>query len=242
MVSTLISDLHALVDQDFRGNALRDIVLGLVPQNGHRVLDLGCGAGFMSIALAERGHEVTAVDIDPDLVRLVVAGAIERGIPIKTAVMSAMDILKLGESSFDAVVCLDVLEHLEDDGAAVRLLGQALCPGGVLVTSVPADPWLYGERDRSIGHYRRYTKRQLDGLLLGAGFQVEFVRSFCMLGIPPYFLFEKVLHRPVYDGLRRRQSSVSAAAARLLRFELRMEWKVRVPVGLTLISRAHTHR
>ena len=242
MVSTLISDLHGLVKQDFRGNALRDVVLGLVPHSCRRVLDLGCGAGFMAIALAERGHDVTAIDIDPDLVRLVDAGAVDRGVLVKTAVMSALDIWRFAPSSFDAVVCLDVLEHLEDDGAAMRLSSQALRPGGVVVASVPAGPWLYGERDRSIGHHRRYTKRQVADLLADAGFQVEFVRCFCMSGLLPYFFFEKVLRRPIYDGLRRRESPIWAGTARLLRNELRMEWKARVPLGLTLIGRAHTYQ
>ena len=63
------------------------------------------------------------------------------------------------------MVALDVIEHIEDDGAAVRAMRDALVPGGTLLITVPAVSRLYGPKDVAIGHYRRYDRDQLASLL-----------------------------------------------------------------------------
>ena len=65
------------------------------------------------------------------------------------------------EARFDAVLYLDVLEHVEDDAAELAAAARVLRPGGVLIVLAPAHAWLYAPFDRAIGHHRRYTRRSL---------------------------------------------------------------------------------
>jgi SAM-dependent methyltransferase len=76
----------------------------------------------------------------------------------------------------DSVLCLNVLEHVADDAAALRGFRERLRPGGRLLLLVPAHPVLYGAYDRSVGHVRRYRRRELRTLLAAAGFDVLTVR------------------------------------------------------------------
>jgi SAM-dependent methyltransferase len=75
---------------------------------------------------------------------------------------------------FDVILLLDVLEHIEDDAAVLTtLVEQNLEPGGRVLVSVPAHPWLYSQHDRNLGHYRRYSSRALRGLLQRCGLAIQ---------------------------------------------------------------------
>jgi hypothetical protein len=97
---------------------------------------------------------------------------------------------------------LDVLEHIEDDASQVKKIYEALAPGGQFVVVVPAYQALYGERDRLMGHYRRYSARALRTLLTSHGFRVERLRYWNVLGILPYWFAERVLQKPLEAPLR----------------------------------------
>ena len=71
------------------------------------------------------------------------------------------------------MVCINVLEHIEDDGAALRAMASILVPGGVIVLLVPAFQALYGPIDRNLGHYRRYRRGSIAGLAAAAGLEVR---------------------------------------------------------------------
>ena len=66
-----------------------------------------------------------------------------------------------GEPGFDAILYIDVLEHIADDAAELAAAARLLRPGGALIVLAPAHPWLYSPFDRAIGHHRRYTRRSL---------------------------------------------------------------------------------
>ncbi len=89
---------------------------------------------------------------------------------------------------FDAIVNQNVIEHVDDDKAAVSAMAKALKPGGVLTIQVPAHPRLYGGLDRVYGHHRRYTKRALRDLLEDAGLEVVEIKPFNALGIVGWVL------------------------------------------------------
>ena len=94
--------------------------------------------------------------------------------------------------SRDTVVLVNVLEHILDDGLAMRSIHDLLRPGGHLLLFVPAMPSLYSEMDRQKGHYRRYTRTGLDRLAKEAGFQILRLRYFDALGIVPWWLVNKL--------------------------------------------------
>lgn len=131
-----------------------------------QVLDLGCGTGLMVDILMRQGHHVVGLDLRPEGL-----SAIHKALPQSWLLQAEATRLPLKENTFDAVMLLDVLEHV-DDRLLLAEVRRVLRPGGVAVITVPAMPWLWSYRDEAAGHLRRYTRRQLTGLLDGAQFQL----------------------------------------------------------------------
>jgi SAM-dependent methyltransferase len=92
------------------------------------------------------------------------------------------------DGRFDSVLYVNVLEHIEDDVGEVAGAYAALNPGGHLLIFVPALPWLYGEVDRQVGHFRRYLKQPLVKLVAAAGFASVKARYFDIAGILPWYV------------------------------------------------------
>jgi glycosyltransferase involved in cell wall biosynthesis len=95
-------------------------------------------------------------------------------------------------NSFDTVLCLNVLEYLDDPGYAVSLLRGTLKPAGVLVVLVPQCPSLFGSLDESRGHKRRYASRDVRKLLEAEGFTVETLYNFNKAGTPPWLAYSRL--------------------------------------------------
>lgn len=152
-------NMAAVEDRHFWFVAMRAIVrdafeaLGL-PRDA-RVLDLGCGTGGTMKAL--RGlARFTGLDRSPTAARFAsrrTGEAVLCGVATDLPIMAA---------SVDAVLALDVFEHVPDDGRAVVEVRRVLKPGGALVATVPCHPALFSEHDRALHHVRRYTR---DGFL-----------------------------------------------------------------------------
>jgi len=96
---------------------------------------------------------------------------------------------------FDTVIMINVLEHIEDDQASIRAAYHALVPGGRFVVFVPALPWLYSALDRAVGHYRRYEKPSLEGLLRAGKFEVVKSKYMDGMGVLPWYLLNVVGRR-----------------------------------------------
>jgi glycosyltransferase involved in cell wall biosynthesis len=220
---------------DFVGprHALREELLLqhlLAAHPGRAVLNVGAGQGTFTNLLADRGFEVTSTDVSPaavDVLRRRVGGAVEAA--------DATD-LPFPDASVDA----EVLEHAEDDGAALREAARVLRPNGVLALSVPRNPALFSASDRWAGHVRRYTKERLLDAVEGAGLRV--VRC-----TPWGFPVSALYHRTAYSWmLSRSGDSLSAdtgkrkVAVRLLSLLLRIDRRF---VGVeTRRARLHPRR
>jgi SAM-dependent methyltransferase len=142
-------------------------------QPGARVLDFGAGSGTFADLIRRSDADVTCIEPDQTL-RLI----LQRQGFITYAEPSAMP----ADQQFDVIYSLNVLEHIEDDRAAVRTLAGRVCPGGVLLIYVPAFDVLYTAMDRRVGHVRRYRLRALTDLVRGAGLQVVKARYVDCLG------------------------------------------------------------
>ncbi len=113
---------------------------------GASVLDAGCGAGPLTVALAQRGHAVTAVDIAPRMVELCEEAVRSAGLDASSVRVRCGDTLAmdLESASFDVVYALGFLQYQEEEGPALERLRQLLRPGGRLVISGPM-PWRIGD-------------------------------------------------------------------------------------------------
>ena len=94
---------------------------------------------------------------------------------------------------FDTAICINVLEHIEDDLLACRLTYEMLRPSGHFSIVVPALPILYGTIDEAVGHFRRYTRGSLREVLEAAGFEVVRCRYMNCVGVPGWFLTNRIL-------------------------------------------------
>ena len=165
---------------DFRATSIAERLLR--HSEGQRVLDAGCGSGFLSLELLRRGKDVTPIDHEEEMVQLTNQTLAQNGFDETAQVHSLDQLDRLGSESFDEIYCCDVIEHVEDDQAAMAQLKSLIKPGGQLILTVPAWPFLYGERDRRMHHFRRYSRKALATLFERTGFQIEHLRWWNLSG------------------------------------------------------------
>jgi SAM-dependent methyltransferase len=162
-------------------NYYRWIARGFRDQIRGTVLELGCGAGFVLRHYVDRVDRVIAVDLDQNLL-----DGIAREWPPEKVRPLRVDLLgdwrEIADVRADAIVALDVLEHFADDAAFVEKLERHLRPGGRVVLKVPAQPRLYGDVDRTSGHFRRYDENGLATLMERAGFRTIALRHMNPVG------------------------------------------------------------
>lgn len=209
---------------------------------GPLVLDAGCGMGFMTRSLVAQGHRVVAIDVERDYVAAATRPP-ERAGRIADGLVARDGGFPFAAASYDTIVSLDVIEHIADDRSVLREFARLLRPDGRLVLTVPALPALFGQRDVNLGHYRRYTRPMLRERLGEAGFVVETIAYWNLLGVAPYFIAERVLRRQLPDTIRQGQPTRGRqAVAQLTMGWLLAEWRVApaIPLGLSLVVRAQT--
>jgi glycosyltransferase involved in cell wall biosynthesis len=163
----------------------------LKPYLGREILEVGSGIGNMTRYFVGHGR-VTASDISPFCLRELQRTYSEyETVKVRTLDISRNSYPEL--EMYDTIVCLNVLEHIEDDVDALRNMHKLLKPKGRLVLYVPANPRLYCEIDRGVGHYRRYVERDLTGKMKQAGFRVSHARHHNILGAVGWWINGKVL-------------------------------------------------
>jgi SAM-dependent methyltransferase len=142
-----------------------------------RVLDLGCGTGRNLLALQEIGEPV-GLDLEARALEL------SRGRGARSLVQASAEALPFLDGCFDAVLALDILEHLDEDLGGAREIGRVLRPGGQLVVFAPAYRWLWGPQDDVSHHRRRYTPRSLARLIEKAGLRITRMTHANLLLLP----------------------------------------------------------
>ena len=187
-----VSDLEIMASAaNYRNWMFRQIA----PYVGQRILEVGCGIGNFTSLLMDR-ELIVATDVYTpcvDYLKARLAGSLNV-VPMKLDIADPAA-LELAKYEFDTVICLNVLEDIEDDLRALSHMHSVLRPGGRLVLLVPAFQFLYGTVDESLDHYRRYTRKNLLPRMKAAGFKIE--RSFYMnvIGMSGWFLNNRVLKR-----------------------------------------------
>lgn len=196
-----------------------------------RVLNAGCGSGELSFLLAEDGRMVHGFDPSKEYVALAASRGHVRGVSFEVNSIEAF----ASDELFDAVVATDVLEHIQDDQAALAKLARLARPGGLVIVTVPAMPWLFGYHDRMLGHFRRYTKATLRTLIEGAGLRVKKIKYFGFTLIPICILYSKLLKKP-YPVSPAGSGNTGRLRQTVLRLLLACDRHIPMPFGTSLIG------
>lgn len=152
----------------------RLVIREITRELGGRVIEVGCGIGNFTGLLLDSCEAVAAIDREPACIQRLLQRYPDR------ANLQAFpcDVIEPSFASLqtfraDACVCLNVLEHIQDDREALSRMASVLVPGGIVVLIVPAFPSLLGPIDRMLGHHRRYTRAALSKLAAASGLTVK---------------------------------------------------------------------
>lgn len=207
--------------------------LGRLPQ---RILNAGCGSGELSFLLSQAGHKVLGIDPSPEYIALARSRQPEETRARCDFLVSSIEDMPF-DRQFDAVVAADVLEHIAGDKAAVAKLIQLTRPGGTVIVTVPAWPFLFGYHDEQLGHFRRYTKKTLNKVLAAAGqLEIKNIRYFGFSLIPVSVLYSKILREPY--PISSLASGRGQWKRRVFEFVLSLERFFPFPLGTSLICAA----
>jgi SAM-dependent methyltransferase len=145
---------------------------------GARVLDAGCGSGRTLQELVDYG-DVSGIELNTE------AAALARGRALGDVEVGRLEELPWEDGTFDLITCLDVIEHVPDDTAALVELRRVCRPGGWLLVTVPAYQALWSRHDEANHHYRRYSRAALRAAAGAAGWELVRMSSFNSLLLAP---------------------------------------------------------
>jgi len=207
------------------------------PYLGQKILEVGAGTGNITRYLLQAG-ETIATDISPQYVeRLKIEFSSYDGFRAFVWDVTSPPLSEIKSEKIDTIVCLNVLEHVEDDRKALRNMHEVLSPAlGTLVLLAPAHKLLFGPIDECLGHFRRYEKKDLCGLLEDAGFDIVKCMDFNFFGFFGWLLNSRVLKR---KRLPTGQLALYNLLAPLL---LGVEKTLKPPIGLSLLAIAKARR
>jgi SAM-dependent methyltransferase len=168
----------------------------LRPYLRDRILELGAGIGNLTSRLmGKRTHYIAS---EKDALYLHALG--NRFLRTPNVSVRQLDPASPADfqplrDSVDTVLCVNVLEYLDDPETTIAAIRETLQPDGILLVLVPQGPGLYGTIDQTLGHKRRFARRELEDLLAASGFTVDRTIQLNKIGTPAWWLFGQVLKR-----------------------------------------------
>lgn len=171
----------------------------IAPFVGQNVLEIGAGIGNISKKLVPR-ESYFATDINPYYLQIMRGFKTDKPY-LSTSYLDLNDVstfLSQGKK-FDTVICLNVIEHLDDDEQAIRNIAKLLDDKGRAIVLVPRGQWLFGSQDRVLGHRRRYSERALRDVCDKAGLEIKKVISFNRTSTIPWFINGRVFKRRTFS-------------------------------------------
>lgn len=216
-----------------RQAVLQSVLRTTLPPGRLRLAEIGCGGGALLASAAEFG-EVVGVEASEEFLE----AARRRGLTVLRGFLP--DQLPLAPDSCDGVFLFDVLEHVDDDQAALRAAGRVLKPEGLLVCTAPAYQWLWSPHDEVLGHRRRYTARRLIRVASEAGLRPLRTTYFNTLLAPPVVLARLLRrlrpHAPMPDhDLVRPAPGLNALLARIFAWEAGLLRWMNLPFGISVL-------
>ncbi len=217
--------------------ARREVLAALIrrevqPPANARVLEIGCGTGHNLAMLGEFGS-VDALELDDE------ARAVAEQRLGKSVMRAPLpELAGVPERHYDLIGAFDVIEHIDDDQAALASIAGRLKPGGKLVVTVPAHQWMWSAHDVVNHHKRRYSKRALRALVQGSSLKLERSGYFNSL------LFPLAVAERLSSKLRGKDDAdlslpprlLNAALERVFALERHLVARLPLPPGLSLFA------
>lgn len=173
------------------------------PYLGRNVIELGAGIGNLTVQLAGRRRRYISADIDDEhLARLRSRLQYRRNVEVCHCDLQCPADFERFTNSLDSVICLNVLEHVENDALALSNIRSVLVPGGRALILVPEGMSVYGSLDEVLGHYRRYSETELRDKMQQAGFHIEEIIHFNRISRPAWFVNGRLLRRRSFSRLQ----------------------------------------
>ena len=190
------------------------------------LLNVGCGGGLFNELAIEAGFQVIACEPDETAYSL----AKEFNHPNLKIYLGDISAIQPPVSA-DAIVCHDVLEHIDAENKALRMIANSMHQDGIFIISVPAIDRLFGFHDIQLGHFRRYNKTTLKRAL-NFCFDIESVRYYGFFGIPLALYYSKIKNI-AYPQLKSSDLSLVSRIAKILVF---IEIRIELPAGTSVIA------
>jgi SAM-dependent methyltransferase len=198
-----MSEKHGYAGKDleamsFAVNYHRWILSIFEPHLGQRIVEVGAGTGSFSELLLERRLGSLSLVEPSTAMHQQLCRRMEElrpSVTVKTYNDVFADVAEEIRSTAqpDSVIYVNVLEHIADDVNELNVINRTLNAGGRLFIFVPALSWLHGSMDRQLGHFRRYTRTELERKCVAAGFRVIVSRYFDVMGVLPWWVKYKLL-------------------------------------------------
>lgn len=190
------------------------------------ILEIGAGIGNFTTLLSKRGN-VTVIDYDKEYINLLNRF---KGIKAGFGDIEKGKVFFNKKRKFDTIVCFNVLEHIKDERSATKNMLKLLKPGGCLIIIVPAHMLLYSEFDKAIGHYRRYTVKNVKYILQKVGFSKIDVRYINWWAAVGWFMLLRL------TGWKKMPSSDVGVFDVFGRLFLWPERFIKLPFGLSVLA------
>ena len=196
------------------------------------ILEVGSGLGTFSEHIIERFQEysITLSDVSPIYVKKLEERFGSNRVDVyKLDLNNSEDFRKISHKKFDSIIAVNVLEHIENDKLALQQLHNLLNLDGSLIILVPANKFLYNVIDKSIDHWRRYTKDELSTKLQECSFSIERMFSFNILGMIGWYINGNLFKNPV---INKQASGIFDKLIPIMRI---VEKLLRRKIGLSII-------
>ncbi|MDQ3799093.1 MAG: class I SAM-dependent methyltransferase [Acidobacteriota bacterium] len=201
---------------------------------GKHVVEVGAGTGSFSEMVLETKPKTMALvepsDLYGDLTANVTPNGSGTKIDFYNSIFSAVAAEITAKQKPDSIIYVNVLEHIEDDNHELKLIYDSLSDGGRCFLFVPALMALYGEFDRKLGHFRRYTKKELEQKCQAAGFKILKSKYFDFAGVVPWYVNYRLLKSESLGG-----GAVSLYDKAVVPVFRKIESMVNVPVGKNIL-------
>lgn len=172
------------------------------PRLGNKVMEIGAGIGTMTLELLPTDH-YTCLEIDPIYIQRLENIFMNRpNVDIMQLDVENEKAMNHIQREYDTVLCINIIEHLNNDFQTLRNVNKLLTPKGKIVLVVPNSPFLLNSLDKTLGHRRRYKKKDVENLLEQTGYHMTYIKTFNKIGFWGWFINGNLLRRTYFSKLQ----------------------------------------